>query len=55
VPDGPTFPTGSWMVEMLLDGQLMSQTQFQVIDSTQQGTGETDDGSTGEETSDTNG
>lgn len=39
VPDGPTFPTGSWMVEMWLDGQLMSQTQFQVIDSTQQGAG----------------
>ena len=60
VPDGPTFPTGSWMVEMLLDGQLMSQTQFQVIDSTQQGAGATGDGTTGdgttgEETGDTNG
>ncbi len=52
VPDGPTFPTGSWMVEMLLDGQLMSQTQFQVIDSTQQDTG---DDMTGEETGDTTG
>ena len=40
------------MVEMLLDGQLMSQTQFQVIDSTQQDTG---DDMTGEETGDTTG
>jgi hypothetical protein len=33
VPDEATFPTGSWSVELLLDGQLMSQAQFQVTDN----------------------
>jgi hypothetical protein len=30
VPDAATFEGGSWSVELLLDGQLMSQAQFQV-------------------------
>ena len=30
VPEGPTFETGEWSVELLLDGQLMSQAQFRV-------------------------
>ncbi len=33
-PDGATFPVGSWSVELYLDGQLMSETRFQVFDST---------------------
>ena len=45
VPDETTFPTGSWSVELLLDGQLMSQAQFQVTDSSG-----TDDTMTDEET-----
>lgn len=32
VPDGPTFPTGNWVVELLLDGELAAQTAFQVVD-----------------------
>jgi hypothetical protein len=30
VPDGATFDTGQWVVELTLDGQLMAQAQFQV-------------------------
>jgi len=30
VPDGPAFEAGNWTVELLLNGQLMSQAQFQV-------------------------
>ncbi len=30
VPEGAAFETGEWMVELLLDGQLMSQAQFRV-------------------------
>jgi hypothetical protein len=33
VPDGPVFEAGNWTVELLLDGQLMSQAQFQVASS----------------------
>ncbi len=48
-PEGPAFEPGSWSVEMLLDGQVMSQTQFEIVDSSQQapvgdGSGETTDG-----------
>jgi len=35
-PDTDTFETGNWSVELLLDGQLYSQAQFQVVDSSQQ-------------------
>lgn len=31
VPDGASFETGEWSVELLLDGQLYSQAQFQVV------------------------
>ncbi len=31
-PDGPTFPTGTWTVELLLDGTLVAQSNFQVVD-----------------------
>jgi len=31
VPNGPSFETGEWSVELLLDGQLYSQAQFQVV------------------------
>lgn len=31
VPDGPSFAPGDWSVELLLDGRLISQTQFQVV------------------------
>jgi hypothetical protein len=37
-PTGETFETGSWRVELLLDGQLMSQAQFQVVDPNAQPT-----------------
>jgi len=30
VPEGATFESGEWTVELLLDGQLMSQAQFRV-------------------------
>ena len=30
VPEGAAFETGEWMVELLLDGQLMAQAQFRV-------------------------
>lgn len=30
VPEGATFQTGNWSVELFLDGQLMSQVQFRV-------------------------
>jgi hypothetical protein len=30
VPDGPTFEPGSWTVELTLNGQLVSQAQFQI-------------------------
>jgi len=33
VPDGPAFEAGNWTVELLLDGQLMSQVPFQVASS----------------------
>ncbi|HVO70152.1 MAG TPA: hypothetical protein VMT24_08905 [Aggregatilineaceae bacterium] len=33
VPDGPAFEAGNWTVELLLNGQLMSQAQFQVASS----------------------
>jgi hypothetical protein len=33
VPEGATFESGEWMVELLLDGQLMSQAQFRVGDA----------------------
>ena len=51
VPDGPTFEAGSWSVALLLDGQLMSQIPFQVVDSSAQpavtGTPAASDGSGG--------
>jgi hypothetical protein len=36
VPDGPAFEAGNWTVELLLDGQLMSQAQFQVANTSGQ-------------------
>lgn len=33
VPDGPTFEIGAWTVELLLDGQVLAQAQFQVVDA----------------------
>ncbi len=30
VPNGATFPEGSWRVELYLNGQLMAQTQFRI-------------------------
>ena len=30
VPEGAAFETGEWTVELLLNGQLMSQAQFRV-------------------------
>jgi hypothetical protein len=33
VPDTGSFEPGSWTVELLLDGQLLSQSQFQVVDN----------------------
>jgi hypothetical protein len=33
VPDGPAFEAGNWTVELLFNGQVLSQTQFQVVDS----------------------
>jgi hypothetical protein len=38
VPESGVFDTGEWSVELMLDGQVMAQTSFQVVDSTQQGT-----------------
>jgi hypothetical protein len=38
VPDAATFEGGSWSVELLLDGQLMSQAQFQVAGPVPTGT-----------------
>jgi hypothetical protein len=38
VPESGLFETGDWSVELLLNGQVMAQTTFQVVDSTQQGT-----------------
>jgi hypothetical protein len=32
VPDGPTFPAGSWTVDLLLDGERLAQSQFQVVE-----------------------
>jgi outer membrane murein-binding lipoprotein Lpp len=32
-PVGATFDAGSWTVELLLDGQILSQAQFQVVGS----------------------
>lgn len=37
-PSGVAFEPGSWSVEMLLDGQLMSQVEFQVVDASAQPT-----------------
>ena len=37
VPDTGLFDTGEWSVELMLNGQTMSQTTFQVVDSSQQG------------------
>jgi hypothetical protein len=37
VPDDAAFEGGSWSVELLLDGQLMSQSQFQVTGPVQAG------------------
>jgi len=34
--EGAAFQAGSWSVEMLLDGQVMSQAQFQIVDAAQQ-------------------
>ncbi|MGQ9850698.1 MAG: hypothetical protein ACUVSU_11690 [Aggregatilineaceae bacterium] len=34
VPEGATFQTGDWTVELSLDGQLMSQVQFRVAEAT---------------------
>jgi hypothetical protein len=34
VPDSGIFDTGEWSVELMLDGQVMAQTNFQVVDST---------------------
>lgn len=34
VPEGATFQTGDWTVELFLDGQLMSQVQFRVAEPT---------------------
>jgi hypothetical protein len=36
VPDNGAFETGDWSVQLLLDGQAMSQANFQIVDSTQQ-------------------
>jgi hypothetical protein len=48
VPDSGTFETGEWSVDLLLDGNLMAQTSFQVVDQTQPGSsGASDTGSTG--------
>lgn len=30
-PDGPTFPTGIWTVELYLNNQMLSQTRFELI------------------------
>ncbi len=30
VPNGPAFETGTWRVELYLNGQLMAQTQFRI-------------------------
>ena len=30
-PEGGAFQTGAWSVEMLLDGQVMTQAQFQIV------------------------
>ncbi|MBN2306298.1 MAG: hypothetical protein JXQ72_17580 [Anaerolineae bacterium] len=32
VPDGATFPAGSWTVDLLLDGERLAQAQFQVVE-----------------------
>jgi hypothetical protein len=34
VPDNGTFETGDWSVQLMLNGQTMSQANFQVVDST---------------------
>ncbi|MCD4686278.1 MAG: hypothetical protein K8S97_10115, partial [Anaerolineae bacterium] len=31
-PDGPTFPTGIWTVELYLNSQLLSQTRFELTE-----------------------
>jgi hypothetical protein len=36
-PESGLFDTGEWSVELMLNGQTMAQTNFQVVDSTQQG------------------
>ncbi|MBN1202078.1 MAG: hypothetical protein JXJ20_09500 [Anaerolineae bacterium] len=35
IPDDNRFEAGSWTVELSLDGQVLSQVQFQVVDSAQ--------------------
>ncbi len=37
VPDGPTFEPGSWTVELTLNGQLVSQAQFQIASPASEG------------------
>ncbi len=44
VPDNGLFESGQWSVKLMLDGQLMSEASFQVVDSTQQGQEATPDG-----------
>ncbi|MBI5959624.1 MAG: hypothetical protein HY866_12860 [Chloroflexi bacterium] len=42
VPDGTAFDAGTWTVELLLDGQVLAQAQFQIPDAAADGSTTTD-------------